>query len=131
MVWNNVAWKLVRRSVSRFRNVSESESLGNSRKLLKISSWKFDENYVFILETRDSVLVFVHNNVRLLCRRSLAYKDGPNHMWDVRGDQFDSMYEINLGKLEWFEDLSLDKPKVEAVVFDVANEDEVKDDIYS
>jgi len=73
-------------------------------------------------------LVFVHTNLRLLSRRSLGYKDDPNHMWDVGGDQFDSLDETNLGRLE-FEDLSLDEPELEAVMFDRANENEAGDDV--
>ena len=72
--------------------------------------------------------LLVHTNLRLLSRRSLAYKDGPNHMWDVGGDQFDSLDETNLGRLE-FEDLSLDEPELEAVMFDGANENEAGDDV--
>lgn len=37
-------------------------------------------------------------------------------MWDVRSDQFDSLDEIYLGRLE-FEDLSFDEPELEAVLF--------------
>jgi len=49
-------------------------------------------------------------------------------MWDVGGDQFDSLDETNLGRLE-FEDLSLDEPELEAVMFDGANENEAEDDV--
>ena len=47
-------------------------------------------------------------------------------MWDVGGDQFDSLDETNLGRLE-FVDLSLDEPSLEAVLFENVheNEDEV------
>ena len=73
-------------------------------------------------------MVFMHTNLRLLSRRSLAYKDGPNHMWDVGCGQFDSLDETNLGRLE-FEDLYLDEPELEAVMFDGANENEAEDDV--
>ena len=42
-------------------------------------------------------------------------------MWDVGGDQFDSLDELNIGRVE-FEDLSLDEPELEAVVFDGEDE---------
>lgn len=80
-----------------------------------------------IAPQRAEDLVFVHTNLRLLSRRSHAYKDGPNHMQDVGGDQFDSLDEINLGILE-FEDLSLDEPELEAVLFAGAEENENEDD---
>ena len=50
-------------------------------------------------------------------------------MWDVWGDQFDSMYETNPGRIELFEYLSLDKLELEAVMFDGTNEDKVEDDV--
>ncbi|XP_020866146.1 uncharacterized protein LOC110224427 [Arabidopsis lyrata subsp. lyrata] len=80
-----------------------------------------------IAPQRAEDLVFVHTNLRLLSRRSSTYKDGPNHMWDVGGDQFDSLDEINLGRLE-FEDLSLDEPEMESVVFANGDENEKEDD---
>ncbi|KAL0826573.1 hypothetical protein Bca101_050250 [Brassica carinata] len=83
------------------------------------------EDLVFV---HTNLRLLVHTNLRLLSRRSLAYKDGPNHMWDVGGDQFDSLDETNLERLE-FEDLSLDEPELEAVMFDGANENEAGDDV--
>ena len=76
-----------------------------------------------IMPQRAEDLVFVHTNLRLLSRRSSAYKEGPNKMWDVGGDQFDTLDELNLGRLE-FEDLSLDEPELEAVVFDGEDDNE-------
>ncbi|RID75417.1 hypothetical protein BRARA_B02463 [Brassica rapa] len=38
-----------------------------------------------IMPQRAEDLVFVHINIRLLSRRSSAYKEGPNKMWDVGG----------------------------------------------
>ena len=66
---------------------------------------------------RAEALVFEHTNLHLLSRRSSTYKEGPNKMWDVGGDQFDSLDELNIGRIE-FENLSLDEPELEAVVFD-------------
>uniref|UniRef100_A0A0D3ASU3 HAT C-terminal dimerisation domain-containing protein n=1 Tax=Brassica oleracea var. oleracea TaxID=109376 RepID=A0A0D3ASU3_BRAOL len=83
------------------------------------------EDLVFV---HTNLRLLVYTNLRLLSRRSLAYKDGPNHMWDVGGDQFDSLDETNFGRLE-FEDLSLDEPELEAVMFDGANENEAGDDV--
>ncbi|KAL0862487.1 hypothetical protein Bca101_041605 [Brassica carinata] len=79
-----------------------------------------------IVPQRAEDLVFVHTNLRLLSRRSSAYKEGPSSMWDVGGDQFDSLDEINLGRLE-FEDLSLDEPELEAVLFGGDGENEIND----
>lgn len=45
-------------------------------------------------------------------------------------NQFDSLEEINVGKLE-FGDLSLDEPELEAVMFDGANEKDVEADVIS
>ncbi|KAL0679022.1 hypothetical protein Bca4012_007003 [Brassica carinata] len=70
-----------------------------------------------IMPHRAADLVFMHTNLRLLSRRSSACKEGPTNMWNVGGDQFDSLDDLNIGRLE-FEDLSLDEPELEVVVFD-------------
>lgn len=44
-------------------------------------------------------LLFVHTNFRLY-RQRLAYKDSLNHICDVEDDHFDSLDEINFGRLE-------------------------------
>ena len=62
-------------------------------------------------------LVFVHNNLRLLSRRSPSYNEGESKMWDVGRDGFDSMDIENVGLLE-IVDLSLDEPELEAILFD-------------
>ena len=59
-----------------------------------------------IMPQRAEDLVFVHTNLRLLSRRSSAYKEGPNKMWDVGCDQFDYLDDLNIGRLV-FEDPSL------------------------
>ena len=61
-------------------------------------------------------LVFVCNNLRLLSRRSPNYNEGESKMWDVGGDGFDSM-DIENAELLEIADLSLDEPKLEAVLF--------------
>ena len=66
---------------------------------------------------RAENLVFVHNNLRLLSRRSLNYNEGESKMWDIGGDGFDSMDIENAGILE-IADLSLDEPELEAILFD-------------
>ncbi|KAL1215191.1 hypothetical protein V5N11_016959 [Cardamine amara subsp. amara] len=76
-----------------------------------------------IVPQRAEDLVFVHTNLRLLSTKSYAYKEGPNKIWDVGGDNFDSLGEIDIGRLE-FDDLSLDEPDLEAVIFDGADVDE-------
>ena len=62
-------------------------------------------------------LVFVHNNLRLMSRRSTNYNEGESKMWDVGGDGFDSMDIENVGLLE-IANLSLDELELEAVLFD-------------
>ncbi|KAL0730527.1 hypothetical protein Bca4012_026620 [Brassica carinata] len=54
-------------------------------------------------------------------------QDCPSSMLDVGGDQFDLLDEINLGRLE-FEDLSLDEPELEAVLFGGDGENEINDE---
>ena len=66
-------------------------------------------------------LVFVHNNLLLLSRRSSNYLEGENKMWDVDGDAFDSL--DGLGILE-IADLSLDEPDLEAGLFMDGDDDE-------
>ena len=38
---------------------------------------------------RAEDLVYVHNNLRLLSRRSPNYNEGESKMWDIGGDGFD------------------------------------------
>ncbi|PRQ41046.1 putative HAT dimerization domain, ribonuclease H-like domain-containing protein [Rosa chinensis] len=73
-----------------------------------------------ITPQRAEDLVFVHNNLRLLSRRTPQYKCG--EMWDIGGDDFDSMDTVNGGILE-VANLSLDEPELEGVIFD--DEDEL------
>ncbi|KAK3183091.1 hypothetical protein Dsin_030377 [Dipteronia sinensis] len=79
-----------------------------------------------ITPQRAEDLVFVHNNLRLLSRRSQTYNEGVSHLWDVRGDGFDSMDMENAGILK-IANLSLDEPELEAKLFrsvDNVNDDE-------
>ena len=62
-------------------------------------------------------LVYVHNNLRLLSRRSPNYNEGESKMWDIGGDDFDSMDIENAGILE-IVNLSLDELELEAILFD-------------
>lgn len=62
-------------------------------------------------------MVCVHTNLCVLSKRSSAYKESPNKMWDIGGDKFDSLDELNIERFE-FEDLSFDEPELEVVVFD-------------
>ena len=66
---------------------------------------------------RAKDFVYVHNNLRLLSRRSPNYNEGESKMWDIGGDGFDSMDIENAGILE-IADLSLDEPELEAILFD-------------
>ncbi|XP_073004802.1 uncharacterized protein [Typha latifolia] len=58
-------------------------------------------------------LVFVHNNLRLLSRKSPEYITGETKMWDVGGDAFDSFNEDGLLEIA---ELSLDEPDLEFVI---------------
>ncbi|KAF2288724.1 hypothetical protein GH714_011583 [Hevea brasiliensis] len=60
-------------------------------------------------------LVFIHNNLRLLSRNSSQYYDEKTKLWDVGGDQFGSMEDVEV--LE-FANLSLDEPELESILFD-------------
>ena len=60
--------------------------------------------------SRAEDLVYIHNNLRLLSRNSEQYETEKNKMWDVGGDNFDSLGDV--GFLE-FADLSLDEPEME------------------
>ena len=66
---------------------------------------------------RAEDLVYVHNNLRLMSRRSPNYNEGKSKMWDIGGDGFDSMDIENAGILE-IADLSLYKLELEAILFD-------------
>ncbi|KAI5338381.1 hypothetical protein L3X38_017652 [Prunus dulcis] len=61
-------------------------------------------------------LVFVHNNLRLLSRKSPSYKEGVTQMWDIGGDRFDNLGEEGVGMLE-IANLSLDEPSLEVALF--------------
>ncbi|XP_028084703.1 uncharacterized protein LOC114285827 [Camellia sinensis] len=63
---------------------------------------------------RAEDLVFVHNNLRLLSRRSQQYIEGESKLWDVGGDAFDSLEGAGLLEIA---SLSLDEPDMEAVIF--------------
>ena len=66
---------------------------------------------------RVNDLVFVHNNFRVLSRRSPNYNKGESKMWDIGGDGFDSMEIENVGLLE-IVNFSLYEPELEVVLFD-------------
>ena len=61
-------------------------------------------------------LVFVHNNLGLLSRRSPNFNEGESKMWGIGGDGFDSMDIENVVILD-IVDLSLDEPELEAILF--------------
>ena len=63
-------------------------------------------------------LVFIHNNFRLLLRRSPNYNEGESKMLNVGRNGFDSMDIKNAGLLK-IVDLYLDEPELEAVLFDL------------
>ena len=61
---------------------------------------------------------YVHNNLRLLSKRSPNYNEGESKMWDIGGDGFDSMDIENAGILE-IADLSLDELELETILFNL------------
>ena len=63
---------------------------------------------------RAQDLVFVHNNLRLLSRRSKQYMEGDTKLWDIGGDAFDSLEGAGLLEVA---SLSLDEPEMEAMLF--------------
>ncbi|GJX07157.1 putative nucleotidyltransferase, ribonuclease H [Tanacetum coccineum] len=63
---------------------------------------------------RAEDLVFVHNNLRLLSRSTEQYLDEKTKMWDVGGDEFDTMEDTGFLELA---KLSLDEPELESVFF--------------
>jgi hypothetical protein len=67
-----------------------------------------------ITPQRAQDLVYIHTNLRLLSRRSDAYKQGRSRMWDIGGDEWDSF--AGVGELE-IANLSLDEPEIEGVLF--------------
>ncbi|XP_061368975.1 uncharacterized protein LOC133311865 [Gastrolobium bilobum] len=64
-------------------------------------------------------LVYVHSNLRLLSRKTPSYAQGATQMWDIAGDTFDSLDDI--GDLQ-FASLSLDEPKIEAMIIQDGDE---------
>lgn len=64
-------------------------------------------------------LVFIHNNLRLLSRRSEENTQGRSKMWDVGGDEHDNLLDV--GCLE-MANLSLDEPEMESVYFEEDND---------
>lgn len=64
---------------------------------------------------RAKDLVFIHNNLRLLSRKTPGYLKGSSKFWNIRGDKFGTFEDV--GDLE-FAELSLDEPELEGVVFD-------------
>ncbi|XP_048594911.1 uncharacterized protein LOC111200150 [Brassica napus] len=65
--------------------------------------------------SRAKDLVFIHNNLRFLSRNSKQYEEEKTKMWDVGGDDFDSMEDMRY--LE-FASLSLDERKLENGLMD-------------
>ncbi|KAL7237734.1 hypothetical protein ACSBR2_003939 [Camellia fascicularis] len=59
-------------------------------------------------------LVFVHNNLHLLSRRSRQYIKGETKLWNVGRDVFDSLEGADLLEIV---SLSLDEPHMKAVIF--------------
>ncbi|XP_010240053.1 uncharacterized protein LOC100843939 isoform X2 [Brachypodium distachyon] len=62
-------------------------------------------------------LLFVHQNLRLISRKSTEYSSGPTRFWDIGGDT----HEIFGGGAHFLEEavLSLDEPELEALLDDI------------
>ena len=58
-------------------------------------------------------LVFIHNNLRLLSRRTPEYSKGETKSWDIAGNAFDSLEDLGMLEVANF---SLDDPKLEAEI---------------
>ena len=67
---------------------------------------------------RAEDLVFTHQNLRLLSRKTEEYNRGPFAMWDIGADTFESDFEGGADFLE-HADLSLDEPELERVLEDL------------
>ena len=66
---------------------------------------------------RAQDLVYVHTNLRLLARKSSSYYKDMDSMWDLGGDDHDSMEHGNIDVLE-MATLSLDVSALERMVID-------------
>ncbi|KAL0284326.1 UNVERIFIED_CONTAM: hypothetical protein Sangu_2831700 [Sesamum angustifolium] len=77
-----------------------------------------------ITAQRAQHLVFVHNNLRLLSRKTPQYMQGDTKMWDVAGDAFETIEDVGILKIA---NLLLDESELESVLFDEITED-LKDD---
>ncbi|ONM13884.1 hAT transposon superfamily protein [Zea mays] len=66
---------------------------------------------------RAEDLVFTHQNLRLLSRKSDEYRCGPSAMWDVGADTFEADFEGGADFLEQA-NLSLDEPELEERLFE-------------
>ena len=58
-------------------------------------------------------LVFIHNNLRLLSIRTLEYLKGETKSWNIDGDAFDSLEDVDMLEVANF---SLDDPKLETQI---------------
>ncbi|KAL0401388.1 UNVERIFIED_CONTAM: hypothetical protein Slati_4168700 [Sesamum latifolium] len=84
--------------------------------------------YAFIHSTRRNQitpqcaqdLVFLHNNLRLLSRRTPQYIQGNTKMWDVARDDFETIEDVGILEIA---NLSLDEPELEFILFDEITED--------
>lgn len=56
---------------------------------------------------RAEDLVYIHSNLRLLSRKFPQYKVGETKMWDIGGDTFDSLEDVEVLEIA---SLSLDEP---------------------
>ncbi|KAL0447569.1 UNVERIFIED_CONTAM: hypothetical protein Slati_1884800 [Sesamum latifolium] len=76
------------------------------------------DNQITLRRAQD--LVFVHNNLRLLIRRTPQYMQGDTNMWDAVGDAFETIEDVGILEIA---NLSLDEPELEFVLFDEIIED--------
>ncbi|CAO2045269.1 unnamed protein product [Urochloa humidicola] len=67
---------------------------------------------------RAEDLVFAHQNLRLLSRKTEEYNQGPSAMWDVGGDTFEFDLDGGADFLQQAQ-LSLDEPNLERILDDM------------
>ncbi|PKA53085.1 hypothetical protein AXF42_Ash018993 [Apostasia shenzhenica] len=73
-----------------------------------------------ILPQHAKDLVFVHNNLRLLSRRSPQYMERATKMWDVSPDALVSVEDTCMFEVA---SLSLDEPELEVMLVDEVDDE--------
>ncbi|KAK4406691.1 hypothetical protein Sango_0675600 [Sesamum angolense] len=109
-----IKWWLVRGSATPHLQSISLKLLGHVSSSCCERNWS---TYAFIHSIRRNQitpqraqdLVFVHNNLRLLSRKTPQYMQGDTKMWDVAGDAFETIEDVGILEIA---NLSLDEPKL-------------------